>query len=162
LNLSFSPDGELLASTHANGDVRIWPRSSEGGDFLVGRQDGLLNAVEFSPDGRQIASANSAGVARIWDIESRVEVFKLAGQLDDHPMLSLDYLNDPVDSNHRLVTAQGDIVQIWRPDWPALIAYLSGITRACLSVAEREIYLTEDRKDARRKAQGCKLVDAAD
>ena len=162
LNLSFSPDGERLASTHANGDVRIWPRSSEGGDFLVGRQDGLLNAVGFSPDGRQVASANSAGVARIWDIESRVEVFKLAGHLDDEPMLSLDYLNDSVDTNHRLVTAQGDIVQIWRPDWPALIAYLSGNTRACLSVAEREIYLTEDRKDARRKAQGCKLVDAAD
>ena len=124
--------------------------------FLIGRQEGRLTSVGFSPDGRHIATANDTGIARIWDLELRVEVFKLTGSQGNEPILSLDYLNDPEHRYHRLVTAQGDTVKVWRPNWGALIEYLTDISRACLSVEEREIYLMETRNEAKKNATACR------
>jgi WD40 repeat protein len=63
-SLAWSPDGELLLSTGANGAVKLWSR---GGS--VRTLQGHLGAVfvgRFDPMGRWIVTASEDGTARVW------------------------------------------------------------------------------------------------
>jgi len=66
-SVSFSPDGELLASGGFDGVVRVWEVES-------GREVRLLNhgkwvaSVSFSPDGRLLASGGRGGIC-IWRVK---------------------------------------------------------------------------------------------
>ena len=64
--LTFSPDGNTIASGGSDGQLRIWD-ISRGRTLrtLIGH-NGAVNAVTFSSDGERLASAGEDGVVRIW------------------------------------------------------------------------------------------------
>ena len=62
-----SPDGRWIASSSADGTVRIW--SAETGqhmETLVGHVAGV-SAVAWSPDGATLASGSDDKAIRLWD-----------------------------------------------------------------------------------------------
>jgi WD40 repeat protein len=68
--ITFSHDGELLASPANDNDIHIW--SVKTGQLLrtlEGHQGNVL-ALAFSPDGRWLAASATDGTARIWGISS--------------------------------------------------------------------------------------------
>ncbi|NET39892.1 MAG: hypothetical protein F6K19_49390, partial [Cyanothece sp. SIO1E1] len=64
-SVSFSPDGQQLATASDDGTARLWSRSGELVQEFKGHQ-GRVWSVSFSPDGQQLATASSDGTARLW------------------------------------------------------------------------------------------------
>ena len=83
--VTFSPDGQRLATAGANGNVRIWAlrRSRADGKsplplLLLPIQSvtghaGAVLGLTYSPDGRYLAYGGSDGTARVWAVDSGVE-----------------------------------------------------------------------------------------
>ncbi|KAJ5973878.1 WD40-repeat-containing domain protein [Penicillium waksmanii] len=68
LNLvSFSPNGQLLASGADDNTIELWdPRTGELRQTLKGHSS-WITSVEFSPDGQMLASAACDDTVKLWD-----------------------------------------------------------------------------------------------
>lgn len=78
--LAFSPDGQLLATTHRSNAALVWDISDHGAvkpRHRLRHTDGYVHAVVFSPDGRNMATAGGDHCARVWDTDTGAEVVRL-------------------------------------------------------------------------------------
>lgn len=80
-NISYSPTGEILATSNTDESVRIWDATSGELIRIIEGHDGTVNDVEFSPDGERIASAASDSQVKIWQVEtgSELEALQVSG-----------------------------------------------------------------------------------
>jgi WD40 repeat protein/ABC-type dipeptide/oligopeptide/nickel transport system ATPase component len=71
-SLAFSPDGKLLATSHANGEIVFWDteRYVKAGISLTGH-DGNIHSIAFNMDGNQLVSGGADGQVIFWDVTSR-------------------------------------------------------------------------------------------
>lgn len=70
LDVSFSPNGEILASTHYNATIKLWDLTKETNNFIgdiEGHKDSV-NSVNFSPNGRYIVSTSNDKSVIVWDL----------------------------------------------------------------------------------------------
>lgn len=65
IQLAWSPDGERIASGHADGTVCFWTVATNACDGLIYAYQNLVPGLAWSPDGTQLATGS--GVVRIWD-----------------------------------------------------------------------------------------------
>lgn len=82
--VSFSPDGESLASGAGYGDepIRLWDfETAHPIGSLDGHERGVFS-LSFSPDGKTLASASSDNTVRLWDVASRRQIVALRGHGD--------------------------------------------------------------------------------
>ncbi|WP_373538470.1 AAA family ATPase [Chamaesiphon sp.] len=68
LAIAYSPDGQTLAASDSNGDIRLWC-VNDGQCLLtcVGHTN-WVRAIEFSPDGRYLASSSDDRTIAVWDL----------------------------------------------------------------------------------------------
>ncbi|MEO0608752.1 MAG: RlpA-like double-psi beta-barrel domain-containing protein, partial [Pseudomonadota bacterium] len=81
LSMNYAPDGTLIATGSASGQIRIWDAAT--GTLRAESSietNGVLD-VKFSPNGRRLLIADDRGVLRVWD------------------SLSLEPIADPVSNN---------------------------------------------------------------
>lgn len=75
-DLTFSPDGKIVAGSRSNSSIRLW--NTETGKtfdiFLVDPNDDseeqhrpIIKTLEFSPDGKKLAGATMGGDVQMWD-----------------------------------------------------------------------------------------------
>ena len=68
-SVSFSPDGQTLASAHWEGVGRLWDvDTGELKHTFRGHTD-VVYSVAFSPDGQTLASGSGDSTMLLWDIE---------------------------------------------------------------------------------------------
>lgn len=69
-NVAFSPDGKTVASSGAEGLIRLW--SVETGSPRFIRNTGWENwSLDISDDGKRLVSGDDAGQVHIWNLEDR-------------------------------------------------------------------------------------------
>ncbi|AFZ22217.1 WD40 domain-containing protein [Allocoleopsis franciscana] len=66
-SVSFSPNGEYIATASYDGTARLWDLSGNQIAELKEHQ-GKVTSVSFSPNGEYIATASYDGTARLWDL----------------------------------------------------------------------------------------------
>jgi WD40 repeat protein len=108
LDVCFSPDGKCLATTGAEGTVRVWDPAT--GRELA-RQSGLpsVTAPTFSPDGRILAVAH-AGEVMLWELATQ--------NVRKAPAMHLGRVSSLSFSPNQKVLASGGrdgMVRLWDP-----------------------------------------------
>ena len=81
-SVSFSPDGQWIASGSRDNTVKVW--SVESGECVTTLEghSSDVRSVSFSPDGQWIASGSVDNTVKVWSVESGECVFT-GSQLDD-------------------------------------------------------------------------------
>jgi WD40 repeat protein/serine/threonine protein kinase len=78
-NVSFSPDGRWLVSTHGDGAIVVWDVKDRKRVANLNGQAAAVRGVAWSPDGKQIASASEDESVIIWNADTRQKQSVLLG-----------------------------------------------------------------------------------
>ena len=118
--VSFSPNGDAVATAGEDGGVRLWALSAREPKPLTelqGHQGGVYR-VQFSPNGQQLLTAAWDGSVRLWNRQGRVlrQVEDLAGEVRSlhftrrGPVLALSQ----IDGSLHLQNLQGQhLAEFW-------------------------------------------------
>ncbi|MEG5163443.1 AAA-like domain-containing protein [Microcoleus sp. AT3-A2] len=77
LEVSFSPDGEIIATASLDNTVKLWNKNGILLTTLTGHR-GVVTRVSFSPDGTFLASASFDQTAILWDVKRILNTDPLA------------------------------------------------------------------------------------
>jgi WD40 repeat protein len=69
LSIDYSPDGNTLAASDSNGEIRLW-RVCDGQCLLtcLGHTN-WVRSIKFSPDGQYLASSSDDLTIKLWDLQ---------------------------------------------------------------------------------------------
>lgn len=116
--LSFSDDGQRLATGATDGFVRVW--DLQGNEQAVFRgHDSAVQALEFSPDNQALTTVTSLGTVSLWSLQSRnCRDGMTCTQLDvpaarGPQMRSLTEVNPSVDQRFLVVGTADGSAYVW-------------------------------------------------
>ncbi|MEM5838706.1 hypothetical protein AAHH59_10320, partial [Pediococcus acidilactici] len=69
LSVTFSPDGQILASGSHDKSIKLWQLETEEALCTLTGHEESVESVAFSPDGRMLASCSQDTTIKIWQQE---------------------------------------------------------------------------------------------
>lgn len=108
LSLAFSPDGQLLATGDANGEIRLWQVSNSEPMLIFKGHTDWIRSVAFSPDGQILASGSADQRIRLWSVKTGQCLKTLHAHT--HWVQSIAFSRD----GHLLVSGSADqTIRVW-------------------------------------------------
>lgn len=108
--VSFSPDGNTIASASADCTVRIWNKNGQVIGVPLQHNDSLFG-ISFSPDGKTIATTSADKIAKLWRVKDGAAIATFRGH--DEPVTSVSFSPD----GQTIATASYDrTVKLWTKD----------------------------------------------
>ncbi len=154
-DISFSPDGQILASGGDAGVIKLW-RVSDGSLIRTIDTTGC-NTVAFSPDGELLASGHTDDAVRLWRVANGELVRTLTGHRDT--IMSLSFSPDGL----RLASAcQDRQPRVWQVSDGALLFTLSGGWGVSYSPDGRTLMTMSNSLSVYRAADGGHLATYRD
>ncbi|BAY25138.1 WD-40 repeat-containing protein [Calothrix sp. NIES-2100] len=128
--VAFSPDGEILATGDANGEIRLW-QIDDGQPILTFKgHTGFVRSIAFSPDGQILVSASVDKTIKLWSVNDGKCLQTLQGHSDR--VESVAYSPD----GQLLVSGSYDqTLRIWSANTGQCLQVLEGHTNEIWSVA---------------------------
>ena len=106
-HLVFSPDGRILASGNADGNIILYDRITGTQKTLIGRNTEYITSLAFSPDGKILASSNREGTVRLWDAITGEAKYTLMNDTGCHN------LSFTPDSDTIVVVSKESKISLW-------------------------------------------------
>ena len=120
-DVTFSPDGRLLATADNVNTVTLWDVANGAIVHELLGHNRLVSHVAFSPDGQKLASASWDSTVVVWDLESGQQTARLQGHM--RSVLCLAFSPD----GRRLATSSEDqTVRLWDADTGQQVLTLRG------------------------------------
>ena len=129
-SVSFSPDGNTIASGSADDTVRLWDvNTGRHIRTLIGHTSSVFS-VSFSPDGNTIASGSADDTIRLWDADTGRNIKTFKG--DTNWVISVHFSSD----GQTLASGSTDsTVRLWDVSTGRNIETLKGHTDSVYSVS---------------------------
>jgi WD40 repeat protein len=135
--IAFSPQGDRLVTTHADGPAEIWDVAS--GSRLVTLAGTAITVAEFSPDGGTVAAGAADGTVRLFDATTGGELLVLRGGYE------VGYLAFSPDGSMLASSDTWDGVRVWALDIDDLLEIARGEVTRSFTDEECRQYLHVDR-----------------
>ncbi|MEM7129664.1 MAG: hypothetical protein AAF702_25255 [Chloroflexota bacterium] len=130
LCLAYAPDGSLLATGTAVGDIRLWDVRANSQHLLLKGHNDWVRQVAFTPDGQHLFSTSDDQTVRQWDVETG----QLLRTLHGHSGRVLSLALDPTGTF--MATGGEDAkIRLWQIESGDLIRTMAGHTSWVWSLA---------------------------
>lgn len=106
--MTFSPDGQLLASTSTDFTTRLWNIRTDREIHNVEGSIGDVTTVGFSPDGKVVVSGSLDGQLLLWNVSTGKEIKKLQGHTS-----CINATTFSPDGKILASASNGQTVQLW-------------------------------------------------
>ena len=132
-SVSFSPDGNTLASGATDVTVKLWDVATRRNIATLRGHRNNVTSVSFSPDGSTLASGARDGTVKLWDVATRRNIATLEAHTSTRGVLSVSFSPD----GSTLASGSHDdtVVKLWDVATRRNIATLEGHRNNVTSVS---------------------------
>ncbi len=134
-NLTYSPDGNRIASMGADGEVKVWDAATYQNLLTLPADPDVFGfTVAYSPDGKLLAAALTTKVV-VWDAVSGKKLFSLDGNVSGAPINEMVYVAFSPDNKHLAVANMDGSPKVWGVATRAEVFSLIGHKAPCDGIA---------------------------